>query len=50
MNFDNNSVKQLRLQNHLGFHLDSKMDFREHLKNMFQKVNKKISFLCALLT
>ena len=48
LNFNNNSVKQVQFQKYLGVFLDGKMDFREHLKNMFKKVNKTISLLRKL--
>ena len=32
---NNNFVKQVQIQKHLGVYLDSKLDFREHLQNMF---------------
>ena len=31
LNFNNNSVKQVQFQKHLGVYLDDKLDFREHL-------------------
>ena len=48
LNFNNNSVKQVQFQKHLGVYLSSKLDFREHLQNMFKKANKTISSLCKL--
>ena len=45
LNFNNNSVKQVRLQKHLDTY---KLDFREHLRNVFKKVNRTISLLCKL--
>ena len=40
LNFNNNYVKKVQFQKHLGVHLDGKLDFREHLQNMFKNVNK----------
>ena len=45
LTFNNNSVKQVK---HLGVYLDSRLNFREHLQNMFNKTNKTISFLRKL--
>ena len=46
--FNDNSVKQVQFQKYLGVYLDSRLDFREHLQNMFNKTNKKISLLRKL--
>ena len=35
-------------QKHLGKYLDTKLDFQEHLKNIFSKVNKIIGLLRKL--
>ena len=43
LNFNNNFVKQVLFQTHVDFHLDGKLDFREHLQNMFKEVKKAIS-------
>ena len=48
LTFNNNSVKQVQFQKHLGVYLDSRLDFREHLQNMFNKINKTISLLRKL--
>ena len=48
MNCHNNSVKQVQFQKHLGVYLDDKLDFREHLRNIFIKVNRTISLLRKL--
>ena len=48
LNFNNNSVKQVQSQKHLGVYLSGKLDFREHLQNTFEKVNKTISLLRKL--
>ena len=47
-NFNNNSVKQVQFQKHLGVYLEGKLDIREHLQNMFKKINKTISLLRKL--
>ena len=36
-------MTQSRTQKHLGMLLDVKMDFQGHLKNIYSKVNKKVS-------
>ena len=41
LNFSNNSVQQVQFQKHLGVYLDGKLDFREHLQNMFKKINNQ---------
>ena len=43
--FNENVVPQISLQNHLGMFLDSKLNFSEHLKTIFQKTNKTIALL-----
>ena len=43
LTFNNNSVKQVQFQKHLRVYLDSRLDFREHLQNMFNKIDKTIS-------
>ena len=48
LTFNNNSVKQVQFQKHLGIYLDSILDFRKHLQNMFNRINKTISLLCKL--
>ena len=48
LNFSNNFVQQVQFQKHLGVYLGSKLDFREHLQNMFKKINKTISLLRKL--
>ena len=48
LTFNNNSVKQVQFQKHLGVYFDSRLDFREHLQNMFHKINKTISLLRKL--
>ena len=48
LTFNNNSVKQVQSQKNLGDYLDSRLDFREHLQNMFNKINKTIILLRKL--
>ena len=48
LNFSNTSVQQVQFQKHLGVYLDGKLDFREHLQNIFKKINKTISLLRKL--
>ena len=48
LTFNNNSVKQVQFQKHMGVYLDSRLDFREYLQNMFKKINKTISLLRKL--
>ena len=44
----NNIVTQSFTQKHLGMILDTKLDFQEHLKSIFSKVNKIIDLLRKL--
>ena len=46
--FNENLVKSSSTQKHLGMILDTKLDFSLHLKNVQNKVNKTIGFLCKL--
>ena len=48
--FNENVVPKTTLQKHLEMFLDSKLDFREHLKTIFQKTNKTIGLLPKLQT
>ena len=48
--FDENVVPQTTLQKHLGMFLDSKLNFSENLKTIFQKTNKTIGLLRKLQT
>ena len=48
--FNDNVVPQTTLQKHLGMFLDSKLNFSEHLKTIFQKTNKTIGLLRKLQT
>ena len=43
--FNDNPVHQVALQKHLGMFLDWKLSFEEHLKTVFNKVNKNIGLL-----
>ena len=46
--FNNNIVTQSLIQKHLGMLLDTNLDFQEHLKSIFSKVNKTIGLLRKL--
>ena len=48
LHFNNIEVTQSTTQKHLGMVLDVKLDFQEHLKNIYSKVNKTISLLRKL--
>lgn len=48
LTFNKKFVKQVQFKKHLGVCLDGKVGFREHLQNMFEKVNKTISLLPKL--
>ena len=48
--FNENVVPQTSLHKHLGMFLDSKLNFSEHLKTIFQKTNKTIGLLRKLQT
>ena len=48
--FNQNVVPQTSLQKHLGMHLDSKLNFSEHVKTIFQKTNETIGLLRKLQT
>ena len=50
LSFDNNTVAQSVTQQHLGTFLcmNAKLDFHGHLKNILNKVNKKIGLLCKI--
>ena len=43
--YNKNVVLQTSLQKHLGMLLDTKLNFGEHLKTIFQKINKNIGVL-----
>ena len=40
--FNGTSVTQSEIQKHLEMFLDSKLDFKEHIQNVFNKVSKTI--------
>ena len=42
LHFNNIIVPQSTTQRHLGMLLDVKLDFQEHVKNIYSKVNKTI--------
>ena len=48
--FNENVVPQTTLPKHLGMFLDSKLNFREHLRTILQKTNKTIRLLRKLKT
>ena len=48
--FNENVVPKIPLHKHLGMFLDSKLNFSEHLKTIFQKTNKTIGLLRQLQT
>ena len=48
--FNENVVAPATLQKHLVMFLDSKLNFSEHLKTIFQKTNKTIGLLRKLQT
>ena len=48
--FNENVIPKTTLQKHLGMFLDSKLNFSEHLKTIFQKTNKTIGVLRKLQT
>ena len=48
--FNENVVPKTSLQKHLGMFLDSKLNFSEYLKTVFQKANKTIGLLRKLQT
>ena len=38
--FNNESVKQVLSEKHLGLNLNNKLNFQEHLQNILNEVNK----------
>ena len=46
--FSNNPIKSVSSQKHLGMILDTKLNFKEHIKNILTKVNKTIGLLPKL--
>ena len=45
LTFNGTSVTQSEIQKHLGMFLDSKLDFKQHIQNVLNKVSKKIGLL-----
>ena len=43
--FNENAVSKTTLQKHIGMFLDSRLNFSEHLRPIFQKTNKTIGLL-----
>ena len=48
--FNKNAVLKTTFEKHLGMFLDSKSNFSEHLKTIFQKTNKTIGLLLKFQT
>ena len=48
LTFNNVDVDQICSQKHLGWFLDFKLSFNEHLETVFAKVNRGIAILCKL--
>ena len=46
--FNGNPVKKSSYQKHLGMFLDSKLDFDEHIKGVFEKTSKSIGLIHKL--
>ena len=46
--FNGNPVKKSSYQKHLGMFLDSKLDFDEHIKGVFEKTSKSIGLIRKL--
>ena len=46
--FNHNLVQQVPSQKHLRMHLDTKLNFQEHLDNIMSKVDKSIGLLRKL--
>ena len=46
--FNNNPIKQVSSQKHLGVILDTKLNFQEHIESILSKVNKTIELLRKL--
>ena len=45
LNFNNNTVQKVQFQKHLCVYLDGKLDFREHLQNIFKKKQRNNQFI-----
>ena len=48
LKFNNNTFERAQFQKHFGVYLEDKVDFREHLRNIFKKVNRTIHLLHKL--
>ena len=48
LTFSGTSVTQSEIHKHLGMFLDSKLDFKEHIQNVINKVSKAIRLLSKL--
>ena len=48
LTFNGTSIPQSEIQKHLGMFLDSKLDFKEHIQNVLNKVSKTIGLLRKL--
>ena len=48
LRFNGTSFTQSEIQKHLGMFLDSKLDFKEHIQNVFNKVSKTTGLLRKL--
>ena len=48
LTFNGTSVNQSEIQKHLGMFLDSKLDFKEHIQNVLNKISKTIGLLRKL--
>ena len=46
--FSHNLAQQVPSQKHLEMHLNTKLNFQEHLDNIISKVDKTIGLLCKL--
>ena len=48
LTFNGTSVTQSEIQKHLGMFLDLKLDFKEHMQNVLNKISKTIGLLRKL--
>ena len=48
LTFNGTSVTQSEIQKHLGMFLDSKLDFKEYIQNVLNKVSKTVGLLRKL--
>ena len=48
LDFNDNTVQTVEVQNHLGFSLDKKLDFNIHIDNKTNKYNKMIDMMKRL--